>query len=87
MAERRKTTTSNFGVGARESHDSKPFYDRFEAPDVSDDHDVPRPAPVEEPFVCGDARRMDRIADRMAVQTEARQIALASYVPPQPVPQ
>ncbi len=63
MKERRKTTTSNFGVGRRESHDSKPFYDRFRAPELSDDQDVPKAAPVPEPFVCGDARHMDLIAD------------------------
>ena len=28
MKQRRRTTTSNFGVGARESHDATPFYDR-----------------------------------------------------------
>ena len=42
MKERRKTTTSNFGVGGRESHDSTPFYDRFRAPELSDDQTVPR---------------------------------------------
>jgi len=63
MKQRRPTTTSNFGVGARESHDSKPFYDRFRAPELSNDEAVPPPAPVEEPFVHGDARHMDRIAD------------------------
>src|SRR4051794_15093912 len=63
MKERRKTTTSNFGVSARESHDSKPFYDRFRAPELSDDQDVPNPDLVPEPFVHGDARHMDRIAD------------------------
>jgi site-specific DNA-methyltransferase (adenine-specific) len=63
MKERRRTTTSNFGVGARESHDSSPFYGRFRAPDVSDDQEVRRPEPVVEPFVCGDARVMDRVAD------------------------
>ena len=63
MKPRRPTTTSNFGVGARESHDSKPFYDRFRAPELSDDDAVPQPTPVDEPFVHGDARHMDRIAD------------------------
>lgn len=63
MKERRKTTTSNFGVGARESHDSTPFYDRFRAPELSDDQNVPQPAPVAEPFVHGDARHMDRVVD------------------------
>ncbi len=63
MKQRRRTTTSNFGVGGRESHDATPFYDRFRAPDLSDDSTVHPPIPVAEPFVCGDARHMDRIAD------------------------
>ena len=63
MKQRRPTTTSNFGVGARESHDSKPFYDRFRAPELSNDEAVPPPTPIEEPFVHGDARNMDRVAD------------------------
>ncbi len=63
MDERRPTTTSNFGVSRRESHDSSGFYDRFSAPEVSDDNDVPSPEPVAEPFVCGDARSMDAIKD------------------------
>jgi len=63
MKQRRPTSTSNFGVGARESHDSKPFYDRFRAPELSDDDAVPQPAPVAEPFIHGDARHMDHVAD------------------------
>lgn len=63
MRERRKTVTSNFGVGARESHDSTPFYDRFRAPELSDDQAVLSPLPVELPFVHADARHMDRVAD------------------------
>ncbi|MCE9621175.1 MAG: site-specific DNA-methyltransferase [Actinomycetia bacterium] len=63
MKQRRPTTTSNFGVGARESHDSKPFYDRFRPPELSDDNTVPSPTPVDQPFVHGDARHMDSVAD------------------------
>jgi DNA modification methylase len=63
MKERRRTTTSNFGVSTREGHDSTPFYERFRPPELSDDQDVPPPAPVQEPFVHGDARHMDRVAD------------------------
>ena len=63
MTVRRKTSTSNFGVSARESHDSAPFYDRFRAPELSDDQNVPLPAEIEEAFVCGDARKMDGVAD------------------------
>ncbi|MGK2957862.1 MAG: DNA methyltransferase [Acidimicrobiales bacterium] len=63
MAQRRKTTTSNFGVGKRESHDASTFYDRFRAPELSDDETVVRPEPIKEPFVCGDARHMDAVGD------------------------
>lgn len=63
MAARRRTETSNFGVGARESHDASKFYDRFRAPELSDDDSVPAPTPIAEPFVCGDARHMDSVAD------------------------
>jgi site-specific DNA-methyltransferase (adenine-specific) len=60
---RRRTTTSNFGAGLRESHDASPFYDRFRPPDLSDDETVLAPEPVTEPFVHGDARRMGALAD------------------------
>jgi DNA modification methylase len=65
MAERRRasTSTSNFGVGRRESHDSTQFYDRFQSPDVSDEQSVPLPLAVKDPFVCGDARSMDKVVD------------------------
>ena len=63
MGPRRRTATSNFGVGRREAHDSRPFYSRFEPPEVSDDQDVAAPEPVAEPFVCGDARQMDAVKD------------------------
>lgn len=57
------TSTSNFGVGKRESHDASAFYERFEAPTVSGDDDVPAPYVIAEPFVEGDARHMDSIRD------------------------
>ena len=60
---RRRTATSNFGVGVREGHDASAFYHRFRPPDLSDDDTVPVPVPVAEPFVCGDARHMGTIAD------------------------
>jgi len=64
VAERRKpTTTSNFGVSRRENHDATTFYDRFHRPDLSDDDRVLEPAPVAEPFVVGDARHMEQVAD------------------------
>ena len=63
MKVRRATTTSDFGVGGREGHDSKPFYDRFRPPELSDDDEVAQPAPIAEPFIHGDARHMDLVPD------------------------
>jgi DNA modification methylase len=64
VADRRKsTTTSNFGVSRRESHDSSGFYDRFHPPALSDDATVLEPTRIEEPFQLGDARSMDAVAN------------------------
>lgn len=63
MTERRRTATSNFGVGRREAHDSAAFYARFEAPEVLSDADVLSPRPIADPFICGDARKMDEVDD------------------------
>ena len=63
IARARGTATSNFGVGRRESHDASGFYGRFEPPVLDDDTTVPAPRPIAEPFVVGDARTMDAIAD------------------------
>ena len=63
MGDRRPTATSNFGVGRRESHDASGFYDRFRPPVVSTDRTILDPVPVAEPFVHGDARSMDAVAD------------------------
>lgn len=56
------TRTSAFGVGKREGHDSTPFYERFHAPDVTDDETVNPPAFVDD-IVVGDARNMSAVAD------------------------
>jgi site-specific DNA-methyltransferase (adenine-specific) len=64
MKERRRgTATSNFGVSKRESHDASGFYGRFHPPAISGDDTVAPPAPVDEPFVLGDARAMTAVAD------------------------
>ena len=63
MSERRRTSTSNFGVSGRESHDASGFYDRFRQPELSDDTTLLDPTPVAEPFVVGDARDMASVAD------------------------
>jgi DNA modification methylase len=59
---RHRTSTSNFGVGRRESHDASGFYERFEPPALDDDDTVLAPDSVAEPFVCGDARDMAALA-------------------------
>jgi len=64
MSDRRKTSTSNFGVGRREAHDSSAFYARFEVPELSSDVDVLPPRALSTPLVCGDARHMDALPDR-----------------------
>ncbi len=59
---RSATSTSNFGVGRRESHVADAFYARFEAPELSaDEHVTPHEPGVS--CLCGDARRMEALAD------------------------
>jgi len=62
MPPRRRTATSNFGVGRRESHVADAFYARFEAPELSADEHVNRHEPGVS-SLCGDARRMEAVAD------------------------
>ena len=59
---RTATSTSNFGVGRRESHVADAFYARFEAPELSADEHVTPHAPGVS-CLCGDARRMEAVAD------------------------
>ena len=56
------TTTSDFGVGRREAHDSSSFYARFTPPRLSDDDQVAAPAARDAIWV-GDAREMDRYGE------------------------
>src|SRR5262245_35915898 len=63
MRQRRRTTTSNFGVSTRENHDATPFYDRFRAPELTADNRVLPPEPLADPFVHGDSRHMDVVPD------------------------
>lgn len=55
---RRTTSTSSFGVGRREGHDSSAFYGRFTPPEIDSDGTVVEPACVDEIWT-GDARDMD----------------------------
>ncbi len=59
---RRPTSTSSFGVGRREAHDSSPFYARFTPPLLSDDSDINRPTALDTVWA-GDARAMNRHGD------------------------
>lgn len=60
---RRPTSTSVFGSGRRESHDSSAFYARFQPPVINDDDRI-GVRPLTEGPVLGDARRMHHIPDR-----------------------
>jgi len=56
------TSTSSFGVGKRESHDSTDFYARFAAPEISDADDLGSPGELDVIHV-GDARDMSAVPD------------------------
>src|SRR3979409_1231570 len=56
------TRTRSFGAGNRESHDAAPFYERFTAPELSDD-DTVNPCRVADSITCGDARDMQAVDD------------------------
>ncbi len=64
MAERRRTSTSDFGAGRRESHDASGFYGRFDPPVLDDDETVAEPRVISDPFVHGDARDLSMLDDR-----------------------
>ena len=55
----RSTSTSNFGVGARQGHDASAFYARFSPKPVSTDQELAEPFELRHPLVCGDSRNMD----------------------------
>jgi site-specific DNA-methyltransferase (adenine-specific) len=61
-AKRKSTSTSNFGVGRREAHDASAFYERFAAPQLSDDATIHVPSDVDEIHI-GDSRAMTAVAD------------------------
>jgi DNA modification methylase len=56
------TSTSSFGVGKRESHDSTDFYARFAPPVISDDDRLGTPGVLDVIHV-GDARDMSEVPD------------------------
>ena len=63
-SKRRPTSTSEFGVGRRESHDSSAFYSRFALPEISGDDEVGvNPPQVLDRIYQGDSRNMTELAD------------------------
>ena len=62
--QRRRTSTSNFGVSRREAHDASPFYERFHPPEISDDDRVETAPDLGTGCFLGDARTMEEIPDR-----------------------
>lgn len=62
---RRPTSTSDFGVGRREGHDSSDFYARFSAPELSDDDTIPADPAVRaiDRIVQGSSADMSAVAD------------------------
>jgi site-specific DNA-methyltransferase (adenine-specific) len=63
VPDRKPTSTSNFGVGRRESHDASGFYERFSPPEVSSDADVEMPYDFGDPFKVGDSSNMAELRD------------------------
>lgn len=57
------TSTSNFGVGARESHDATAFYDRFTPKAISTEAELADQFDLVEPLICGDSRKMAELPD------------------------
>ncbi|MGQ0744361.1 MAG: DNA-methyltransferase [Acidimicrobiales bacterium] len=60
---RASTSTSSFGVGRREGHDSTAFYDRFCAPVLSDDDVLGTSRHPVDVVIAGDSRAMDQVDD------------------------
>ncbi|MGH2786396.1 MAG: DNA-methyltransferase [Actinomycetota bacterium] len=61
---RRPTSTSDFGVSRRESHDSSPFYARFSVPQLSGDDEVRvNPPHLLDRIYQGDSRNMAEVVD------------------------
>ena len=74
---RKPTSTSDFGVGRREAHDSSGFYERFAAPHVSIDEDV-NPYGIRDEIWPIDARAMDAGGERI----KPNSVALVVTSPP-----
>jgi DNA modification methylase len=68
VTQRRKpTSTSNFGVGKRESHDASDFYARFSPPEISDADDITLHLVVDEIFPKSAATMEEVASDSVAL--------------------
>lgn len=64
VEKRRGTSTSSFGVGRRENHDSSAFYGRFAAPRISTDEVIAvNPPDALDQIHLGDSRQMTAVLD------------------------
>ena len=64
MTRREPTATSAFGAGRRENHDASHFYERFRAPQISDNDALgPVPNLPSPPCIRGDSRDMHQLPD------------------------
>jgi site-specific DNA-methyltransferase (adenine-specific) len=61
-SKKRGTSTSNFGVSRRESHDATAFYSRFTIPEITTERKVNKPREVDRIYL-GDAGDMSAVAD------------------------
>jgi modification methylase len=59
----RGTSTSNFGVGGRISHDASAFYARFRPKELSTDDSLADPFDLADPLICRDSRSMTELPD------------------------
>ena len=62
-ARRSPTRTSSFGVSRREAHDASAFYERFEAPRLTESDSIVQ-CPVKDQLICADGRKLDALPDR-----------------------
>ncbi|NNN21156.1 MAG: site-specific DNA-methyltransferase [Acidimicrobiales bacterium] len=62
LATKKGTSTSNFGVSKRESHDSSLFYSRFSPPEISRDSQI-NPCKPTDVIKCQDSRDLSFIPD------------------------
>jgi DNA modification methylase len=63
LFEPRRTSTSNFGVGKRESHDASGFYARFRPPELSTDDGIAEAPDLGDGCISGDIRERDDLPD------------------------